>query len=265
MFDEPATKMGVARRKIIFPRYHQWDAVSRLAEDAVAKGPGETYLIQHSAGSGKSNSIGWLAHRLSLLHDAADKKVFGKIIVVTDRRVLDEQLRATVQQFESVPGTIVTVEGKSGPKSTELAEALTGKAQIVTVTLETFPHVIAKIAGKELAANTYAVIVDEAHSSQTGDASIALKQALGIKGGASLDDLDEIDAETALAAIVEARGRQPNLSFFAFTATPKDRTVELLGTLEPTTGTKNSPSIYTPSSGDRGAVHPRRATELRHV
>jgi type I restriction enzyme R subunit len=245
VFDDPAKKDGAARRKIIFPRYHQWDAVSRLAEHAVAKGPGETYLIQHSAGSGKSNSIGWLAHRLSLLHDADDKKVFGKIIVVTDRRVLDEQLRATVQQFENVPGTIVTVEGKSGPKSTELAEALTGKAQIVTVTLETFPHVIAKIAGKELAANTYAVVVDEAHSSQTGDASTALKQALGIKGTASVEGDDEIDAETALAAIVEARGRQPNLSFFAFTATPKDRTVELFGTFDPASGAKLPFHLYT--------------------
>jgi type I restriction enzyme R subunit len=216
-------------RRVVFPRFHQWDAVTKLAADALAKGPGQAYLIQHSAGSGKSNSIGWLSHRLSLLHDATDTKIFDKVIVVTDRRVLDEQLRATVQQFESVKGTIVSVEGKSGAKSTELAEALAGKAQIVTVTLETFPYVIAKITEADLASKNYAVIVDEAHSSQTGDAANALKQALGA-GVARIDDEGEIDAETALAAVVAARGRQPNLSFFAFTATPKDRTVELFGT-----------------------------------
>ena len=216
-------------RKIIFPRFHQWDAVTKLAADALSTGPGQAYLIQHSAGSGKSNSIGWLAHRLSLLHNTADKKIFDKVIIVTDRRVLDEQLRATVQQFENVKGTIISVEGKGGSKSSELADALTGKAQIVTVTLETFPYVIAKIAEADLASKNYAVVVDEAHSSQTGDAATALKQALGA-GGAGIDDDEELDSETALVAIVAARGRQPNLSFFAFTATPKDRTVELFGT-----------------------------------
>ncbi len=243
---ESPSKSQAATRRIIFPRYHQWDAVTRLSREAVITGPGETYLIQHSAGSGKSNSIGWLAHRLSLLHDADDKKVFGKVIVVTDRRVLDEQLRATVQQFENVLGTIVTIEGKSGSKSAELAEALVGKAQIVTVTLETFPFVIEKIANGTLAAKTYAVIVDEAHSSQTGDASTALKQVLGSKALEAVADRDEeMDAETALAAIVAARGRQPNLSFFAFTATPKDRTVELFGTRDKVSGTKRPFHLYT--------------------
>ncbi len=233
-------------RRVVFPRFHQWDGVTKLAADALTKGPGQSYLIQHSAGSGKSNSIGWLAHRLSLLHDATDSKIFDKVIVVTDRRVLDEQLRATVQQFENVKGTIVSVEGKAGSKSSELADALTGKAQIITVTLETFPYVIAKIAEANLAKHNYAVVVDEAHSSQTGDAATALKQALGAGGakagngggtegngdgdGDGDSDGGEMDAEAALAAIVAARGRQPNLSFFAFTATPKNRTVELFGT-----------------------------------
>jgi type I restriction enzyme R subunit len=188
---------------------------------------------------------------LSLLHDATDTKVFDKIVVVTDRRVLDEQLRATVQQFENVKGTIVSVEGKAGSKSSELAKALTGKAQIVTVTLETFPYVIAKIAEADLAKFNYAVIVDEAHSSQTGDAATALKQALGAGGAkgdgggdGDGDDDGEMDAEAALAAIVAARGRQPNLSFFAFTATPKDRTVELFGTPN-TDGLKQPFHLYT--------------------
>lgn len=246
--EEPGAKGAASRRRIIFPRYHQWDAVTRLAADALAKGPGGSYLIQHSAGSGKSNSIGWLAHRLSLLHTDADQKMFSKVIVVTDRRVLDEQLRTTVQQFENVPGTIVTVEGKSGSKSTELAEALTGKAQIVTVTLETFPYVIEKVTEAELAKEIYAIIVDEAHSSQTGEASTALKQALGSKAAVAAqngDDGEEMDAETALAAVVAARGRQPNLSFFAFTATPKDRTVELFGIPDPASGTKQPFHLYT--------------------
>jgi type I restriction enzyme R subunit len=242
------------QRRVVFPRFHQWDVVTKLADDALANGPGQSYLIQHSAGSGKSNSIGWLAHRLSLLHDATDHKVFNKVIVVTDRRVLDEQLRATVRQFEDVKGTIVSVEGKRDSKSSELAVALTGMAQIITVTLETFPHVITKIAEAELAKFTYAVIVDEAHSSQTGDAANALKQALGAGAdgaangsgteGSSEEEGGEMDAEAALAAIVAARGRQPNLSFFAFTATPKDRTVELFGTPGPD-GLKMPFHLYT--------------------
>jgi type I restriction enzyme R subunit len=231
-------------RTVIFPRFHQWDAVTRLVADVLAKGAGESYLIQHSAGSGKSNSIGWLAHDLSVLHDSADKKIFDKVIVVTDRRVLDEQLRATVQQFETVKGTIVSVEGKSGSKSAELAQALTGTAQIVTVTLETFPFVVTKLEDESLSDRNFAIIVDEAHSSQTGDAASALKQVLGAGGGGAEDGAargenggdgdggegEELTAEEALAAMVAARGRQPNLSYFAFSATPKDRTVELFGT-----------------------------------
>lgn len=219
-------------RKVVFPRFHQWDVVRKLTSAVITDGPGESYLIQHSAGSGKSNSIGWLSHHLSELHDATDTKVFDKVIVVTDRRVLDEQLRATVQQFRKVKGAIVSVEGRAGAKSTELAAALTGKAQIVTVTLETFPYVIAKIAGEDLSSKRYAVIVDEAHSSQTGEAARALKQALGAGGAAGTpeDDDEPFDSEAALAAVVASRGRQPNLSFFAFTATPKDRTIELFGT-----------------------------------
>lgn len=239
----PAGKRS-AERTVIFPRFHQWDAVSRLAADAQTNGAGRAYLVQHSAGSGKSNSIGWLAHRLSLLHDATDTKVFNKVIVVTDRRALDTQLRATVSQFESVPGTIVTVEEGKGSKSEQLAAALGGKAQIVTVTLETFPYVIAKLDDVDLSGQRFAVIVDEAHSSQTGDAATALKRALGAKARDLPSDDEEMDAEAALAAVVAARGRQPNLSFFAFTATPKERTVELFGVAGPD-GTKRPFHLYT--------------------
>lgn len=245
------------KRLIVFPRFHQWDAVKRLERDALTQGPGQSYLIQHSAGSGKSNSIAWLAHRLSVLHDSYDKKIFEKVIVVTDRRVLDEQLSATVQQFENVVGTIFSVQGKKGPKSAELADALTGLAKIVTVTLETFPFVIERIADADLATKSYAVIVDEAHSSQTGEAASALKKALGAGSGGAAepddgadaadndDDGSDVDAEDVLADIVMHRGRQPNLSFFAFTATPKERTVELFGTPDPKSGTKRPFHLYT--------------------
>ena len=222
----------------MFPRFHQWDAVTKLAADALANGPGNSYLIQHSAGSGKSNSIGWLAHRLSLLHDAADHKVFNKVIVVTDRRVLDEQLRATVRQFEDVKGTMASVEGKSGSKSSELAQALTGMAQIITVTLETFPHVIAKIAEAELSKLTYAVVVDEAHSSQTGDAANALKQALGV--GAPEPQLFRLhgDAEGSNGRTLRSSKRGG-----------------YQGPLPPVHD----------ATGHRGGVYPRRPRELRDL
>ncbi len=246
-FVEVVTEPGVggepARESVIFPRFHQWGAVSRLAAHARVNGAGQSYLVQHSAGSGKSNSIGWLAHRLSLLHSDTDTKVFDKVIVVTDRRALDTQLRATVSQFESVRGTITTVEEGKGSKSDQLAAALGGKAQIVTVTLETFPYVIAKLGDVDLRGQRFAVIVDEAHSSQTGDAATALKQALGAEARDLPGDDEEMDAEAALAAIVAARGRQPNLSFFAFTATPKARTVELFGAKGPD-GTKAPFHLY---------------------
>jgi type I restriction enzyme R subunit len=243
-------------RRVIFPRFHQWDAVKKAEADALANGPGQSYLLQHSTGSGKSNSIAWLAHRLSVLHDAADKKVFKKVVVVTDRRVLDEQLSATVQQFENVTGTIVMVQGKKGSKSKELADALTGQAKIITVTLETFPFVIELLGDVDLAGENYAVIVDEAHSSQTGDAAASLKKVLGAGsdgdiGGdigpgnnESAEAEDDLAAEDVLADIVAHRGKQPNLSFFAFTATPKDRTIELFGTSDPA-GIKRPFHLYT--------------------
>jgi type I restriction enzyme R subunit len=241
------------KRRIIFPRFHQWDAVKKAEAHALANGPGQSYLLQHSAGSGKSNSIAWLAHRLSVLHAADDRKIFDKVIVVTDRRVLDQQLSATVSQFESVSGTMVMVQGKKGSKSKELADALAGQPKIITVTLETFPFVIELIADADLATRNYAVIVDEAHSSQTGDAAAALKQALGAGSGAGYktdvgkgdgDGDGDLSGEDILASIVAHRGKQQNLSFFAFTATPKDRTVEIFGTTD-SFGEKRPFHLYT--------------------
>lgn len=221
---------------VIFPRFHQWDAVRRLEADAKAHGVGQNYLVQHSAGSGKSNTIAWLSHRLASLHDGDDRAVFDKVIIITDRRVLDRQLQETVYQFEHTHGVVQRIDRDSH----QLAEALAGpQARIIITTLQKFPFVLEHIEG--LPARRYAVVVDEAHSSQTGDAARDLKLVLsGLGASASSDageDGDEGDvaslAEEALAAAVAARRRQANLSFFAFTATPKGRTLELFGTPDP--------------------------------
>lgn len=211
----------------LFPRYHQWAAVTLLEEDSRQHGAGRNYLIQHSPGAGKSNSISWLAHRLSTLHDANDKKVFDKVIVITDRRVLDQQLRANVQQFERVAGVVEAVTEYGESKSKQLAEALaSATSRIVITTLQTFPFVLEGTADGDLGSKNWAVIIDEAHSSQTGDAAAALRAALG-KG---TDLPEEMDEEDAMAELLAARGVQPNMSFYAFTATPKNKTVEVFGT-----------------------------------
>jgi type I restriction enzyme R subunit len=220
---QAAPKGSKKEALVIFPRFHQWDAVLALAGEARAHGAGQDYLVQHSAGSGKSNTIAWLAHRLSSLHDEQDRKVFDKVVVITDRRVLDKQLQDTIYQFEHAHGVVVRID----QDSQQLAEALQGEqARIVITTLQKFPFVTEKI--EALPSRTYAVIVDEAHSSQTGDSATALKAVLGAKKEAPSDEPAN-EAEDALAAAVAARGRQPNLSFFAFTATPKARTLELFG------------------------------------
>ena len=228
---EKPSRGSKARPEVIFPRFHQWDAVCRLESDARETGAGKNYLVQHSAGSGKSNSIAWLAHRFSSLHDDEDRKVFDKVVVISDRLILDRQLQDTISQFEHAIGVVQRID----QSSTQLAEALEGEqARIIVTTLQKFPFLFDKITS--LPDRTYAVIVDEAHSSQTGEAAKELRRVLGT---AVLDDdafqaatgslLTATEAETFLAEAVAARGRQPNLSFFAFTATPKGRTLELFG------------------------------------
>jgi type I restriction enzyme R subunit len=236
---ERPTKGSAATKKageiVIFPRFHQWDAVLALEADAKAKGAGQSYLVEHSAGSGKSNTIAWTAHRLSNLHDAAETKVFDKVVVITDRVVLDRQLQDTIYQFEHARGVVVKIDKNSA----QLAEALAGEqARIIITTLQKFPFVLDKI--ESLPARRYAVIVDEAHSSQTGEAAKDLRVALGAFDEQELTAAEAEDAgfiaeavdpvEEALAKAVKARGRQQNLSFFAFTATPKARTLEMFGT-----------------------------------
>lgn len=223
-----------AAERVIFPRYHQWDAVLKMEADARTRGSGEAYLIQHSAGSGKSNTIAWTAHRLSNLHDSEDKKVFDKVVVITDRVILDRQLQDTIYQFEHARGVVVKID----ENSQQLADALAGEqARIIITTLQKFPFVLQKVEG--MPARRYAVIVDEAHSSQTGEAATDLRVALGAAEEQELTVAEAEDAgfvavaedpvEEALAKAALARGKQGNLSFFAFTATPKQRTLELFG------------------------------------
>jgi len=214
------------KESLIFPRYHQWEVVNRLIEAAREEGSGQKYLIQHSAGSGKSNSIAWVAHRLASLHEASDSKVFDSVIVITDRTVLDTQLQDTIYQFEHKEGVVCKIT-KEGVKSSQLTQALVDAKPIIIVTIQTFPFVLDSI--RELASlksRRFAVIIDEAHSSQTGSASRNLKRVLTAE---QIQEGEEISAEDVLVAEMEARKQPGNISFFAFTATPKAKTIELFG------------------------------------
>ena len=227
---DPVSDKKVRTQTMLFPRYHQWDAVTRLIETARNQGPGHRYLIQHSAGSGKTNSISWLAHRLSVLHDDANKPVFDSVIVITDRNVLDAQLQEAIRQIDKTPGVVAHIDGLGGSKSQLLADALQDGTKIIIVTIQTFPYALDLIQGQaSLKGKSFAIIADEAHSSQAGEASKRLKAALA---ATELDDLEDggaVDAEDVLAAEIAARAESTNLSFFAFTATPKAKTLELFG------------------------------------
>jgi len=230
--DDKGRKTG--EQELIFPRYHQLDAVRRLVQDAKKNGTGRRYLVEHSAGSGKSNSIAWLCHRLAGLHDAHDERVFDSIVVVTDRRVLDRQLRRTIKSFEQVKGIVTAIETN---KSEQLANALHEGADIIVTTLQTFPFVVKKIS--TLAGQRFAVVIDEAHSSQTGESTRSMKKVLDAADleKAEQEEKAEGDDEDAINAAIEAqmkqRGQLPNVSYFAFTATPKNKTLELFGVKQP--------------------------------
>ncbi|UXA10000.1 DEAD/DEAH box helicase family protein [Mycobacterium sp. SMC-8] len=227
---DPVSDKKVRTQTMLFPRYHQWDAVTRLLQAASTQGPGRRYLIQHSAGSGKTNSISWLAHRLSVLHDEANKPVFDSVIVITDRNVLDAQLQEAIRQIDRTPGVVAHIAGLGGSKSQELADALSGGTKIIIVTIQTFPHALDLIHTQaSLKGKNFAVIADEAHSSQAGEASKRLKAALAATELDDLEDGGSVDAEDVLAAEIAARAESTNISFFAFTATPKAKTLELFG------------------------------------
>jgi len=210
----------------LFPRYHQLRTVRRLVDHARVHGTGHEYLIQHSAGSGKSFTIAWLAHWLSVLHDDEDRRVFDSIVVITDRRVLDQQLQETVRQFEQTLGVVEAIDRDSEQLRTALAE---GKTIIVT-TLQKFPVVARELV--ELSGQRFAILVDEAHSSQTGESSKDLKAVLSsdsLETAEATDTADEETHEDRVVAEMEKRGKLPNASTFAFTATPKQKTLELFG------------------------------------
>ena len=221
------------RRFLIFPRYQQLDCVRRLVSDARVQGTGHRYLIQHSAGSGKTFTIAWLAHQLSTLHDSNDRRVFDSIVVITDRRVLDRQLQSAMRQFEQTLGVVENID----KTSRQLKDALEGGKTIIVTTLQKFP-VIAEEIG-ELPGRRFALIVDEAHSSQSGEGTKGLKSVLAAR---SLEEAEseetgaqspEEELDDAVLAEMEKRKHLPNVSIFAFTATPKPKTLELFGDKQP--------------------------------
>lgn len=246
----------IIKETMIFPRYHQLDSVRKLIDAARREGVGGNYLIQHSAGSGKTNSISWLSHRLASLHDDEDRKIYDCVIVITDRRVLDQQLQDAIYQIEHAQGVVKAID----QDSKQLAAALIDGTKIVITTLQKFPFVLRGLlhaAGAEsqekaseaekqqaknwetaIASRKYAVIVDEAHSSQTGESARELKAILGAAEAETEEG--EADWEDRLNQVMQSRGRQKNLSFFAFTATPKGKTIELFGRV----GARGKPEAF---------------------
>lgn len=216
---------------IVFPRYHQLDVTRKLQAAVLADGPGGKYLIQHSAGSGKTNSIAWTAHFLAELHDAQHQKVFDTVLVVSDRNVIDAQLQEALFDFQRTTGVVATITNQDGSKSGKLAEALSGDKKIVVCTIQTFPFALEAV--RQLAATQgkrFAVIADEAHSSQTGEAASKLKAVLSPEELQEINDGGEVSNEDILAAQMANRAEDGGITFVAFTATPKNKTLELFGT-----------------------------------
>jgi type I restriction enzyme R subunit len=235
-------------KAVIFPRFHQLDATRKLLAAVRAQGSGGKYLIQHSAGSGKTNSIAWSAHFLADLHDAAEQKVFDSVLVVSDRNVIDHQLQQAIFDFERTTGVVAVIKGESSSKSGELAEALVEGKKVVVCTIQTFPFALEAV--RDMAATKgkrFAVIADEAHSSQAGEAAAKLKAVLSPEELAELSDGGEISIDDVLTAQMAARADDTGITFVAFTATPKTKTMELFGTRpDPTrpAGADNLPSPF---------------------
>ena len=256
--DDPKTGKKKIKETLIFPRFHQLDVVRRLVGTVAQEGAGQVYLVQHSAGSGKSNSIAWSAHRMANLHDAADNKVFDSVIVITDRRVLDRQLQETISQFEHKSGVVQKID----KHSSQLAEALLKGTPVIVTTIQKFPYILDKVKG--IKDKRFAIIVDEAHSSQSGTAAQHLRKALttGEKpisapviqvelDGETVEltadveiDPDDVTAEDVINEVMSSRQRPPNVSYFAFTATPKGKTMELFGRTNPVTGKPDPFHVY---------------------
>ncbi len=218
-------------KAVIFPRYHQLDVTRKLQAAVLTDGPGARYLVQHSAGSGKTNSIAWTAHSLAELHDSAAKKLFDTVLVVSDRNVIDGQLQDALHEFQRTAGVVATIKGDGGSKSAELTTALKGDKKIVVCTVQTFPFALAEVRKQAATSGKrFAVIADEAHSSQAGDTAAQLKAVLTAEEQQELDDGGELSTEDMLAAQMSARAEEGGITFVAFTATPKNKTLELFGT-----------------------------------
>lgn len=228
------------KRSTIFPRYHQLKAVNHLVEDAKNKGSGHNYLVQHSAGSGKTYTISWLAHHLSQIYNQDNKRIFDSVVVVSDRLVIDTQLKEAVKQFEKTPGVVVTVE-----HAKDLKEGLEKGKNIMVSTIQKFPYIVDEIS--KLAGTNFAVIIDEAHSSQGGEMTRKMKKTLTYVSLGKAEELDkdnpEETVEDAIVEDIKSRGRLKNVSFFAFTATPKRETLELFGSKQ-ADGTFHAFSLY---------------------
>ena len=216
---------------VIFPRYHQLDVTRKLQASVLHDNPGGKYLVQHSAGSGKTNSIAWTAHFLAELHNAQHNKVFDTVLVVSDRNVIDTQLQEALFDFQRTSGVVATITNQDGSKSDKLAKALSGDKKIVVCTIQTFPFALEAV--RNLAATQgkrFAVIADEAHSSQTGEAASKLKALLSPEELAAFNDGGEVSNEDILAAQMAVRADDSGITFVAFTATPKSKTLEIFGT-----------------------------------
>ncbi|MBD2720240.1 type I restriction endonuclease [Synechococcus sp. FACHB-909] len=217
-------------KEVVFPRYHQLDVTRKLQAAVLAEGAGSKYLVQHSAGSGKTKSIAWTAHFLAELHNAEHSKVFDTVLVVSDRNVIDSQLQEALFDFQRTTGVVASITNADGSKSGKLAEALSGDKKIVVCTIQTFPFALAAV--RELSATQgkrFAVIADEAHSSQSGEAAAKLKAVLSAEELADLEDGGEVSMDDVLAAQMAARAKESGITFVAFTATPKAKTLELFG------------------------------------
>lgn len=254
--EDPKTGKKTTKESLIFPRFHQLDVVRKLVTAAAAEGVGHVYLIQHSAGSGKSNSIAWSAHRIAGLHNADDEKVFDSVIVITDRKVLDRQLQETISQFEHKAGVVQKID----ENSQQLAEALMKGTPVVVTTIQKFPFILDKVKGMK--DKRFAIIVDEAHSSQSGSAAQKLRKALTTEAtakptvtieleGETVEvtadveiDPEDVTAEDVVNEVIASRKRPENVSYFAFTATPKGKTLELFGRPNPETGLPEPFHVY---------------------
>jgi type I restriction enzyme R subunit len=227
VIEETDEDTGKKKKKMIFPRYHQLTSVRQILAHAKENGVGQKYLIQHSAGSGKSKSIAWLSHQLHGLFDqTGTANIFDSVIVVTDRTVLDKQLRDEIIQFAPKQGIVAAITGEGGSKTSQLREAIANKKKVIICTVQTFPHLLDEM--QDMGSLKFGIIIDEAHSSQSGETSAKMNAVLADKGE-DAEDEDEPTLEDKINALIEARKMIKNGSYFAFTATPKNKTLETFG------------------------------------